>query len=248
MNSQKLFPNEQEKIYDSIEKALGEPFALEFSEYARRIRNSLFFISSLSLVITTNNIKIDLTNSSLLGLHFEGITNELIIWLLLILNLYFLLHFLWVAIDYFNEWVLRSTGAFNAFSGRNSAFSNDQVEALKDPRQSTLYHWWIVQVRNIQIIEGDLKECKQLLESIQNNNKINQDEVTKIMSDFGWAKHALDNAVEVIKGERIKVSLDRFDGWFKRALKIQNLRWIVLELLLPSVLGVLAIILLLTKI
>ena len=47
----------------------------------------------------------------------------------------------------------------------------------------------------------------------------------------------------VLTSERIPVSLSRFDNWFKHFVAIQNFRWFIIEVSLPVILGLLAIVL-----
>ncbi len=58
---------------------------------------------------------------------------------------------------------------------------------------------------------------------------------------------ALENTSKTIASQRIPVSLERFDQWFKLLLQSQNLRWLLIDFLLPVALGVTALAVLRTR-
>ncbi len=49
---------------------------------------------------------------------------------------------------------------------------------------------------------------------------------------------------KTLDANRVPASLERFDSWFKVFLKSQNIRWLLIEFLLPISLGIWAVYLL----
>ncbi|MCW8830727.1 MAG: hypothetical protein OQK32_04305, partial [Gammaproteobacteria bacterium] len=76
------------------QKALGEPLMPEFTDYMRRARTLLIVVSLISIAVVIGGLAID-PSSSVLGVKFKGISDELIRKGLLIANAYLLIHFLW---------------------------------------------------------------------------------------------------------------------------------------------------------
>ena len=61
-----------------VEKTLGEPFAMDFSDYIRKIRNGLITTSVITIALLLGGLQIT-DDSSFLGLKFEGLDNALIL-------------------------------------------------------------------------------------------------------------------------------------------------------------------------
>lgn len=119
-----------------------------------------------------------------------------------------------------------------------------------DPRNSTLYYWWTTQAKkssDINISINDIlknnEEIFKILNSGSDNEKNtyrfkfhdNFDKIDKIQKSF----HILENA---FNSEQIEQSLSKFDARFKTLLISQNLRWIILEFLIPIILSLVSIV------
>lgn len=241
---------EQEKV----EKTLGEPFAMDFPDYVRKIRNGLIVISVISTALLSGGLQIA-DDSSFLGLRFEGLTNALVFKVIFFLNAYMFLHFFWCSIDHFQEWRLRLTGTRVAFvtTGR---FSSEVGDYPNDPRQSTLYNWWKDEARKRTSFQEPLETIQKKLEEWEATVKDNLEgnnpnvvnacmSINQISTDIQKLKNSVEQVGKSIKSQRIPVSLKRFDGHFQFYLRSQNLRWLFLELGFPLVLGGYALFLLL---
>jgi hypothetical protein len=94
-----------------------------------------------------------------------------------------------------------------------------------------------------------IKAWEAKVDSFQNgNDSLN---LSNAMNTLNQAKSAVDklkNQIEttekVLTAHRIPCSLGRFDGWFKLFLKSQNIRWLLIDILLPIAIGTTAILLL----
>ncbi|NQZ31057.1 MAG: hypothetical protein HRU06_07260 [Oceanospirillaceae bacterium] len=238
---------------EKVQKALGEPVMAELSGYARRLRNNVLLISIATAALTLGGLELD-SSSSILGLKFKNLDIKSLFLGLFIINAYMLIHFLWVSIDAFQEWSLRVSGTKLAFI-TTARLSSQYGDYPSDPRQSSLYQWWHTEASSIGSLSQPLVELESKLETLEK-------EVRKGLSDNGEhpmnitnscnsiarlsdgvqkLQRSVDTAAKTIGSQRIPVSLERYDSRFKLFLKTQNLRWLVLELGLPIIMGFVAV-------
>lgn len=242
-----------------VEKVLGEPIFIEFSDYVRKIRTNLLIVSFLSWGIQFYGIEIN-PDSTIFGLKFKGFNNEVMIQGLLIINIYVFIHFAVCSIDSFKEWMVRVTGTKVAHVTAGIMVSADG-DYPSDPRQSTLYHWWKKEApkignlkEKIESIEEKLNEIEtKIVEGAEGNvHQQNLNNVTHPISQINVDLHKLMKSIEetdtIFKSTRIPVSLERFDQCYKSLLKTQNLRWLVIEFLFPLLVGSMAIVMLANKV
>lgn len=239
---------------DAVEKALGNPVAGDLPENALKVRRNLLVFGLISVLITLGGVKLDPT-SSILGFKFAGASESLITNALLATNIYLLIHFIWYALEGLLEWRLRVTGTRLAFL-TGSRFGSEHADYPDDPRQSTLYTWWLDNAKRIGSFKAtadDLSEKIKAWESKVSSFQNGSDNLNlaNAMSTLNQAKSAVDNLKNQIKAteetltaQRIPCSLGRFDGWFKLFLKSQSIRWLLIDILPPIAIGATAIILL----
>jgi len=240
-----------------VEKSLGEPVAAEFSDYVRKLRGNLVFISFISISLIIGGMEID-PDSSILGLKFKGLDNSSFMLGLAILNAYMFLHFLWCSFDAFQEWGMRVTGTRLSFI-TTARLSSENGDYPSDPRQTSLYHWWKDQSNKIGSLSEPIvkinskletweKKVKEALESQGNPNAVNACiAINKVSTDIIKLKGSIETVSKTLESPRIPVSLERFDNRFQLFLRSQNLRWLVLELGLPIIMGFTSVALLVSK-
>ena len=240
-----------------VEKSLGEPVAVEFSDYVRKLRANLVFISFISISLIIGGMEVD-PDSSILGLKFKGLDNSSIMFGLAILNAYMFLHFLWCSFDAFQEWGMRVTGTRLSFI-TTARLSSEHGDYPSDPRQTSLYHWWKDQSNKIGSLSEPIveinrklviweKEVKEALESQGDPNAVNACmAINKVSTDITKLKGSIETVSKTLESARIPVSLERFDNRFQLFLRSQNLRWLVLELGLPIIMGFISVALLVSK-
>lgn len=242
--------------YQEVEKALGQPFAADFTENVRKIRMNLMIVSFISLVIFYAKINIE-SDSTFFGLKFKGINDNLITVILVILLIYNLVHFIWCAIDNILEWWLRLTGTRVAFI-TGFKWDNKYKDSPNDPRQSTLYTWWLnnsfhipnleIEFRNLQQKTQEYVDKLEGLDEINPNQRISvNSSVQDLINKLKQLDGSFEKLKEIISSERITVSLKRFDNIFYFFLKNQNIRWIVFEIGLPILLGIWGVVCLIVK-
>jgi hypothetical protein len=240
------------KVYEAVEKALGEPVGLEFSEPATKVRRNLMAASLVAIILQYAGATIA-SDTTILGVHFLGLNDDVVKTGLALTVVYFTFHFLWYALESFMEWRLRITGTRVAFI-TGATWGNELKDNPDNPRQSTLYNWWLFQSKRVQDIPAELKRVEQLfvpaidhvrqhVDNPQPNNLAN------VMGQLSDALHQLhkievktEKLIAVMSSERIPGSLQRFDRWFGLFLRVGNLRWLLIEALLPLSLSVIALI------
>lgn len=243
-------------VVAKVQKALGEPLMPEFTDYMRRVRSLLVVASLISIGVVVGELAID-PGSSVLGIRFQGLSNDLVLQGLLIANSYLLIHFLWGGFDSWLEWTARVTGTRVAFV-TTGHFASEHADYPSDPRQSTLYNWWKDQASQIGSLSEPLQRTEEELSDWEKRveNAILKDDPNlmtvvqsfrEVKSDIDELGRKLETVEKLIEDSRIPVSLRRFDQRFQLMLRSQNLRWLVLELGIPLLLGGWAVILLINE-
>lgn len=241
---------------DAVKKVLGNPVSGDLPENALKVRRNLLVFGVISIVISLGGVKLDPT-SSVLGLKFVGVSENLITNAFLITNIYLLLHFIWYAFEGLAEWRLRLTGTRLTYL-TGMRFGSEHADYPDDPRQSTLYNWWLNNANRIgsfKAIADDLLEKINIWEDKVNyfqneNDNLNFSNAMNTLNEAKKAVNKLKSQIEstekTLIAQRIPCSLDRFDSWFKMFLKSQNARWLLIDILLPIIIGITATILLIT--
>ncbi|OCL81614.1 hypothetical protein AAW30_01830 [Arcobacter porcinus] len=258
-------------IVDSkiIEKIMKEPVFIENSESAKKSRNVLLSLSTITIFLIYFNLSIK-DDSSILGLKFNGLNENSIYIALFVIIIFNLINFFWNSYNTYNEWEIRQTGMKNFNSDFTIDFmytdnGNSSYLSPVEPRNSTLYYWWACQSSKIQDTEKLLKELSdinnkiydnlQLIESNQRKKIFIHENVSYTALLFQKNMESISNIeknFEIIKSalatKNIETNLYKFDKRFKTFLYSQNLKWILLDLLFPFILSIVSIILLLCKI
>ncbi len=239
---------------ESVEKVLGSPVSAELSEQALKIRRNLLVVGSISIFIALSGAKLD-PDSTVLGFKFTGVSEHAVSLGLTVATTYFLLHFLWYSFDCMLEWRLRVTGTRLAFV-TGMMWHNESADYPSDPRQSTLYSWWMQRTKTMGDANQKLAEINDLLVTIDTN--MNRDlidskdpnvavmvgSLTQARTAFSELVRKVEEAQKTLLYPRIEISLKRFDGWFELFLRSQNLRWLLLEILFPVSIGGIALVVL----
>ncbi|MFN7754711.1 MAG: hypothetical protein ACK5O9_02560 [Holosporales bacterium] len=128
---------EDEKI-TAVQKILGEPVFIAFSDEVNRIRRNLLVITSI--ILTYKHSGTDITRFTLFGVDFEHLKPTFVDTCLFFLLLYAFIHFLWHSWDAVQEWRIRITGTKRL--SHMTTFGDAECDYPNDPRQSSLMQWW----------------------------------------------------------------------------------------------------------
>lgn len=236
----------QQKAITALAKRLGEPFPAEFSENAFKVRRNLLAVSMVALAITIWQIPVEEYSGFKATKLEPSAIREILMWILG----YHLAHFGWYAWDSFQEWRLRLTGS-HVTHVTTGKFSAEGIDYPDDPRQSTLYNWWLQEARRMGTIHQPLEELAIKVEEWEKKVEPFTTPKQGESLNFANAMHTLADtrkmiedlkrhvvtAQKVIEDVRIPTSLQRFDKAFKYAQSFANTRWLVIEVAFPLVLG-----------
>lgn len=251
----------RESAVKAVQKALGEPFGLEFKEPVIRMRTHLLICAVISIFIALLELRIK-PDIAFFGVQFEGLTEKKILIALSAINIYLLIHFLWSSFDQYREWRIRRTGTMVAYidTTTHSFFGNEGLDFGDDARQSTLYRWWCQASYRMIPLSKSIMESENELNAVTTKvmtelNKGQTPDLAELQKNFislrqqlSQIKTTLEDTKKTIESERIPASLSRFDESFKSLLSSQNARWLFLEWLFPLALGLMATSLILYKV
>jgi hypothetical protein len=238
----------------AVEKALGEPVFIGLSEEATKVRSRLLLLAILTTALSIGRVQIK-SGAPFFGLQLSGLTDDLVTKALAAGLLYLLVHFLWLSSDSFLEWRLRITGTRLAHV-TTAKLASGHGDYPDDPRQSTLYGWWLGQAKNLEsvtVLVNDLRSAttewevrvKAALEDLNEPGEMSraQKQVDQIANKITNLEETLKRTKDTIGAARVPVSLKRFDGWYRAFSISQNLRWLIIDALIPIGLGIVGIIL-----
>lgn len=248
---------EYETRIKAMEVLMGKPFGLEYSEDVLKTRRNLLAVGAISVLICSAGLTVQTAGAGgnvtpILGWPLTGMTQRVLLWSLIVLTTYLLLHFMWASIDAIHEYALRSTGLPKEVQYGEATWGPEGAEPLTDPRQSTLYSWWLWQSRQAVPLQSKIEEQKSNLDSYlsalegykasPNEVAVQHADVLRNAASIQQAIVNLQQSVKALHGTlsdpRLVVSLSRFDAAFRWRALSQNARWIVLEFGLPVVLGI----------
>lgn len=239
-----------EKNRQDAEFILKNPVFLEVSEPIRKMRSNLMIVSVVAIFSISMGLGVAAT-SSISGIQFTGLTDTKISTGLLLVTSYMLIHFVWSSWDGFQEWRVRCSGVALAFP---------DVHGLKDadPRQVSLMTWWTAQVNNLANTQDSARRSLELFEKTietldlnpdvakEANRKAGHDMIANFLAYSSSMMQLYKMGVSEANEKNLREQLGRFELIFKRFQVSQNWRWIIVEFLIPVVLGTVAIGVLLT--
>lgn len=243
----------REGAVEAVQKALGTPVAAELTPHALKVRTNLIIASAISIAVAGVPLHIK-DDSSLLGLKFIGVTDRAIDIGLLLITAYLAIHFAWLVVDAYSEWRLRITGTRVAFITAPKWVSGEEPDYPDDPRQSTLYNWWVDKAKVVKEQERTLYDAmatipgwrRQIDEKLVGGFDPNNfgTLINGLSSNVAACSQTLGEVRKVIESPRIIESLRRFNGWFEFFLRSQNLRWLVVDAGAPITVAIAALLML----
>lgn len=211
--------SEQREI---VEQALGNPKFIQLDETTLKTRRNLLVTSTLSIFVSFSDFKIGET-FKISGLVIEGIQKSDFEILLLVITIYFLVHFVWQTLDIIFEWLNRLTGLFKQID--MSGFTGiSGREFAEDLTKTSLSTWFLEKVQLIKLTKASLEGV------VFDDHQSTQNTLNSLHSYFGSIANAINE-------ERIFVSLIRFDKNFTLFQWSQIFRFSLLEFGLPVALG-----------
>lgn len=216
---------ETEKIQE-ISKRLGKPEELSFTDVEIKIRTKLLFFSVLSLVMVKNGISIN-TNKPIFGIWLQGdsLDDQFIFKSMFWVIVYLLIHFIWSSLDIFSVWWLRLSGLFN-----------------KEKNSYDIGGWWYNQIESLEAHKNLALTARDKIDELKPHEIPKDQQVGKLREFLGPAISNIELVQEhLAENPQIIVSLKRFGTLPTFLLISQNLRWLLIELLAPILIGVYAV-------
>ncbi|SDH81091.1 hypothetical protein SAMN04488136_13046 [Vibrio xiamenensis] len=207
------------------EKLLIKPNIEPFDSNTQRIRRNLLVASILGLVMVTGSATFNGQHVGFLGVKLEDIKIENFYYFLLATLGYFLIHFFWSIFDDFKANKNRLTG-LKAPTAMYASYAGDEhifEPNVSNDLDSTLLSWWSCQ-REVTI------EIEKYIGSKQGepneNNSLNN--INRLLEDINK------------KSGYIESALVRFERGFWYYQKSQLVRWFLLDVGVPMLLGILS--------
>lgn len=230
----------------AVAEVLGKPVGFEISEPAARVRKTLLAVALALVCVVVAEIEPENT-FTIFGVALKGVTPDKIVFGGVIVLTFTLIHFVVYITELVMEWRVRVTGTHTAFQPGQS--NNQEADYHVDPRQSTLYGWWLGRSKRLQVIEelahkitSDLEEIKQHYgRPTDYPDETNYGDasilVDRLTGDLRMLTEELGEHRGIVISRRIDVSLRRFEGWFEIFLGLQSSRVIIMEVAIPIALG-----------
>lgn len=240
----------KEERLNNIETLMKTPKNIEMTDYEERIRRNLLLTSFVALIFTLLGLQIDPTSRFLGGLTFSNIKPEMIHAILLCIVCYEFVHYVWNIRNTLMHWRIRLTGInhieVRGDSGGSMGMENEQQDYLGKDEDSNLYTWMFETRREriavFNLIKDNSEKLKDAIEGVNFDvasaavNKLN--EIDQKLNSLNQSVDRITNSIENV---RVDASLLRFDQWFKLLISSQNRKWLIMDLILPILLGSLAI-------
>lgn len=242
MSDQNLKDNEAK--LEKVKKTLGEPTIDDFSSNVLSIRRNLLIFASIALFYKLNHLQIS-PEVAYLGVKISGLTDRIIDKSLLFLILYHFCHFFWSCIDHIFYLKTRSTGNFTLKHVTTGIMSAEEGDYPSNPRQSSLYNWWIKQKHKItdyETIKNEIecfsKKLDQFIENAPETDKNDRaNSIADLKNQISPICRKIAELINILGNERIEESLRRFDRGFFIYRKTQLLRFFIIEAGAPIILG-----------
>lgn len=239
----------QHPTREEIAKVLGEPVGFDISEAASKLRRNLLLVSILVMVLILGQIEAG-SDFSLFGVKLTGVTPFKLMVGLSIILAYTFFHFVWYCYEIYSEWSLRITGTKLIFitGARLGATGADYPD---DPKQSTLYTWWMQETRSMRAysellsrVDESISQFSSHVEQLQQRDMTMAGSVSQsiqgMKNTLEQIRHSLASTEAIVTNTRIPESLARFDRRFRLLLKSQNMRTVIVEIGIPVLLSMAA--------
>lgn len=212
-----------------IERYLTEPFMPEFSDYVQKIRRNSIAVSCVALTVVYGGVRIE-SDFSANGLKVTGLDHNLVMWILLLLTVYWFVHFTWCATDYFGEWRIRLTG-----QKKNPYIMDIEDDLVGADRNGVLTRWaYFAQQPMISFYK-----LLHKVDSTLRDGNLSIEEKAKALDSIAAAKDRIEQALNASSHNERSLDhrLERFERWMLFFRSSESFRWLIIELSGPILLG-----------
>jgi len=238
------------ETHNQVKEILANPIFIISDDSALKIKTHLMVLSFIALFLTLGGVHVD-QGSTFFGFKFTGLTEQAIKLGLFIIITYMVIHFIWMSYDALQEWEIRTTGTKKAFAPviRHDIEENFRPSMPSDPRQSTLYFWWTTQAGRIGDLSSTLQDCREkigqipeeILDVLRDRHDSKLDRIRLELHDIRDQLTGLEGSVKIAlktyESSQVNDSLKIFDRRFHMFLISQNIRWLVVDFIIPVILA-----------
>jgi hypothetical protein len=189
-----------------------------------RLKRNIFITSATIIIMVTQGASLP-GNFKVLGFSFSELSIQNIYSMLTLSLIYFSIHYAWLSFDFYNSVKFKKTGIDQPSPGTGSTLVSNGNPQTNDPDQSNLYTWWCGYSEGINISKRKISDIEAVTGSEHN-------QLTEI-------KRILDE-VE-IEFDYIERALKEFNESLCVHMKSQLSRWLMLDVVSPSIMVVIAI-------
>lgn len=233
-----------------MEQTLGEPVLADYPEEFRRTKRNLLAVAVVVVFLTLSGSTVE--NIQTMGLKVHGLSESWMFAAVLSVLVYLFIQFIWQFSNYLMQSRIRLTGPVKKVL-QAVYFGGDVSDSAVDPRQSTLYYWWLSELKVHEKLSPErLEEAMVKVQALVDSADFSQlDELREVaphlQSEAKQLRECLQQSSRIFKEARVPVSLKRFDKWFFCFHWSQQWRMYLLDFLLPISIGLAAISTLLLK-
>lgn len=234
---------------EHIESVMRSPKGIAIVDYEERIRRNLLLVSIAAIAFTWLNLEVDTTKAFFGVLTFKNLSQENIYWFFFAVLVYEFLHYFWIQISNFGEWRIRLTGTSHLEvrgdgGGAQSEGGNSPYDYSGNDQNSNFYTWMFDNKHDrttamTQLIKMS-GELQALIENMQESKDSSNKQFQELTSKTNSISSSIDRLELALQNLRIDGSMLRFDQWFRILVASQNLRWLILDIALPLILGFIA--------
>lgn len=215
----------------------------DLSENAHRVRRNLLIFSFVAIFYKLSGASISENGVSFYGINFQHIDENFISIGISLIVFYHLFHFLLIAIAHWQYLRIRVTKSDVKFLTA-AIFAAEGDDHPSNPKDSSLYAWY---AENISQLNDEFNKSHQKIDEllkIFEREKLKQQAST---DDFGKCfahLSSIDSALKNLVAPRVFTSLKKFDKSLKCYRFTELFRWVVVEISIPLISGIAALVLL----
>lgn len=236
---------EDEHEKTKIKEAMSEPVMANLPEELRRTKRNFLALASLMIFYQYSGATIKKLGAFGLEISVEN-PQWIILWIFLIVGAYLCFQFIWLSINYFMEIRVRITGAkqpkVTSFGG--AVFGQPTFFPV-DSRQASLHSWWANLLQKVPgrfEVDHSINELQKLLDHIEcNQSQITPTQQKELLTSINNLRGTLEPIRKILECQRIQISLTYYDEWVTRFSLSQWMRYCVLDLVVPLLVGGIAL-------
>ena len=241
-----MIKNTLEK-FDSVlemktdKKEIDEKLIIDdLSENAHRVRRNLLIFSCVAIFYKLSGASISENDGvNFYGINFQHIDENFISIGICWVVFYHFFHFFLIAIAHWQYLRIRVTKSDVKFL-TGAIFSAEDEDHPSNPKDSSLYAWYAETLPQLNAefnkSHEKIKELLQIFEKEKIKQQSSTDDVGKYLTHLS----SIDSTLKNLVAPRFITSIKKFDKSFKCYRAIELLRWILIEILIPLIAGIIA--------